>query len=66
MEETVFKALKQKTYYSPEDIHSLLILCDRLFKRNEEIAYNLEKALAKIDAMGNRLEFYRSTTMKAF
>jgi hypothetical protein len=64
MEEIVFKALKEKSHLNPEDIQSLLILCDRLFKRNEEISYNLKKALAKIDAMGNRLDFYRSMTIK--
>jgi hypothetical protein len=64
MEELVFEALRSKKHFSPQDIHSLIILCDQLFKRNREIADELEKALGKLDSMHNRLDFYRKTTMR--
>jgi hypothetical protein len=64
MEEFVFEILKNKRHFSPEDIHSLIVLCDRLFHRNKEIADELEKALGKIESLSNRVDFYRKTTMR--
>lgn len=64
MEEMVFEALKNKSHYNREDIDSLLILCDRLFTRNGEIASQLEKALGSVDIMQRRIAFYRKTTMR--
>ena len=55
---------KTKTEFTAEDLHMLIVLCQRLFKRNQEIALELGKALENIDSLDRRLEFYRNTTMR--
>ena len=64
MEEEVFKSLRAKRYFSPDDISSLILLCDRLFERNREIGVELRIALASLESVHNRLDFYRKVTIK--
>lgn len=64
MEEEVFKILKARKYFSPQDIRSLILLCDRLFERNREISIELNAALKNLGMVHSRLDFYRKTTIK--
>lgn len=64
MEEEVFKILRAKKYFTPEDISSLILLCERLFVRNHEIAIELGVALNNLVSVDRRLDFYRKATMK--
>ena len=64
MEEEVFKILRAKRYFTPDDISSMILLCDRLFKRNREIAIELRLALENLGSVHRRLDFYRKATIK--
>ena len=64
MEDVVFKILKTKKDFTDQDIQMLIILCEKLFKRNEEISIELGKAFEQVDRLTKRLGFYRNVTMK--
>jgi len=64
MEEDVFRIIRAKKYFSPQEINSLILLCDRLFERNRKIANELMIALEHLGQVHCRLDFYRKTTMK--
>ena len=64
MEDLIFKIINSKNEFSDADIHMLLVLCKKLFERNEEISLELGTALEKIDRLTERIEFYRNATMR--
>ena len=64
MEEEVFRILREKKFFTPDDISSLILLCDRLFERNREIAVELRTALENLGRVHGRIDFYRKATMK--
>ena len=64
MEEDIFKELRSKSFFTPQDINFLLITCDRMFERNKDISEQLKAALERLDILHRRLEFYRNTTFK--
>lgn len=64
MEDLVFEALKAKKEYTAQDIHMLIVLCERLFKRNDEISLDFGKSLEQLDRLNKRIDFYRNVTMR--
>ena len=64
MEHLVFKILKAKEAFTTEDFHMLIVLCEKLFKRNEDISLELGKSLENIDRLTKRVDFYRNATMR--
>ena len=64
MEDAVFKVLRAKKDYSAQDIHMLIVLCERLFKRNDELSLDLGKSLEQLDRLNKRVDFYRNVTMR--
>ena len=64
MDQIVFKIMKSKEVFTNEDIHMLIVLCERLFKRNEEMSLELGKSLENIDSLTRRVDFYRNVTIK--
>lgn len=64
MDKEALEILKAKSVYTYDDVQMLIVLCDQLIKRNEDIH---EFACATIKALqdaNDRLDFYRDTTIK--
>ena len=62
MEKRVFKLLKSKKFRTHDDFTVLIVLCQELFDKNEEIERQFRGAFHRIIELEQRLSFYRSVT----
>lgn len=59
-EKKIYKLLEKQDIITHDQAQLLLVALKESFKRNEEIAHQLEQALQKLHDMESRINFYRS------
>lgn len=59
----IYSELKHKDIFTQEQARMLLIALQEAFKKNEELAQHLEKAIREVNELSSRLQWYRNITI---